>query len=253
MLLFCGVDIMTAERVTYTMEKDARVLREYFEDDKNVIKTVDKLIFMKLDELRSLARVCRSSISMFVDEPLAVAGFDRKKCEKMTFLELMGVLQYSDYSPTFNFKNPHEEIRFYNGDVCVTLDDNYLFYADRLAMFLNRACDESVAVRKFMTLPVSRMCEVFGSSLLRFKIVSGYKAVKRMDYDAPDPEGLIVKDVIDACSLAESTAFLPLEPSECYYIFKRSRMLKAVLLIESFYQLYPQVYDIYGLREKYGA
>ena len=235
------------------MKNDARALSEYYQIDKNVINAVNRMVYMKLSELRNIARISKSDIRMFADVPLTVVGFDRKKCENMTYLELMGVLRHSRYSSAFNFKNPFEDINIYYDDVHITLDDNYLFYADRIAMFLKRVCNHSVTIRKFMELPVCRMCEVFESRLLWHKIVFGYKEIRRIGDDDLDLKALTVKDVIDACQRAESIVFLPEEPRECFYILKTSRMLEAVLLIESFAAIYPKAYDVYILREQYGV
>lgn len=235
------------------MKNDARVLSEYYRVDNNVINAVKRMVDLKLSELRNLARISKSSIRMFADVPLAVAGFDIKKCENMTYLELMGVLRHSQYSSAFNFKNPFEDINIYYDGVHITLDDNYLFYADKIAMFLNRVCDHSVPIRKFMALPVLRMCEVLESRLLWHKITSQYKELRRIGDDDLDLKALTVKDVIDACQRAESIVFLPEEPRECFCILKTSRMLEAVLLIESFAAIFPEAYDVNILREQYGV
>lgn len=228
------------------MNNNAGVLKDYYKEDKNVMDTVNRLVFMKLSEMRKLESAKKNRVSLFADEAIGVEELDRGSCEDMTYLELMCILRNSQCSSDYNFRYP-------GSDRHMGSYENYLFYADALSQYLYDASDRSTVVRKFMLIPVKRMCEVFECEMMWEDIVKEYKKLKKIEDAGFDADNLTVKDVLDACREIGFKAWHPacLHPSEYIRNIKSAHTLEANLLIRSFSAKYPEVYNIEEIRERY--
>ena len=229
------------------MNNNADALKEYFKEDKNVMDTVNRLVFMKLSEMRKLEPAKKNRVCAFADEPIGVEELDSKACESMTYLELMCILRNSMCSSDYAFRYP-------GSDLHMESYENYLFYADALSQYLYDASDRSTAVRKFMLIPVKRMYEVFECEMMWEDMAEEYKKLKKIDDAGFDADNLTVKDVLDACREIGFKAWHPAcsHPSEYIRNIKNAHTLEANLLIRSFAAKYPEAYDIDEVRIRYG-
>ncbi len=228
------------------MDNNTDVLKGYFADDGNVRDTVNKVASLTLGQLRLLDTGEKPRIKIFADDVIKFEEFDKEICENMTYLELMCILDNSQYDRNYNFAYPNTEIHM--GSV-----ENFLFYTFALATYFYVACDQSTIIRKFMALPLYRMYEVFGIAGLWPNFIKRYKNIKKITDDEFEGKDLNVKDILDACRDVVSKPWYPgsMLPPDYISNIRNAYYLEAWVLIKSLLLIYPQKDNADEVKERY--
>ena len=228
--------------------KTPRTLKEYYADDKVIIKKVSSFMSLEVQPVQDLIK--RGSFTRVVDDVIDNECFHRSKCERMTFGELLTLIHHSRTSENYCYMDSKY-------DVPVTSYEYYLYCAELLNVALYSARSMIPEVERLMKIPLQRLVSVLYKDnelrqrVMQMRLRRFYLAEK--ENDTPAYDEITLGKMIETANFSWKKIWIPTQMPIEIFKEKRERMCWAngLLMIELLSEAPDFCLDVNDIRQKY--